>query len=223
MRHRCHQGRLVAALAEAAQAEFGTVDILCNNAGIGPMGPLKDLTLNDWRWMLDVNLWGVIHGVTAFLPILRANPQGAHIVNTASMASLMPVPGLVAYCASKYAVIGMSEAMAEDITLDGSNIGISILCPGPVRTDLGSSTRNRPPALAGGLADVKLEDSTQFEDQPIDWLSAEATADLVIDAIRENRRYVITHPGMLPEVEKRHRAIEQEFHDEAARRAGAAG
>lgn len=213
----------VAALAEAAKAEFGTVDVLCNNAGVGPMAPLKDLTLNDWRWLLDVNLWGVVHGVTAFLPILRANPTGGHIVNTASMASLMPVPGLVAYCTSKYAVIGMSEAMAEDIALDGSNIGISILCPGPVSTDLGSSTRNRPAALAGGLADVLLEDSTQFEGAQIDWLSPEATAALVIDAIRENRRYVITHPGMLPEVERRHRAIEQAFHDEAARRTGAAG
>ena len=209
----------VAALAEAAKAEFGTVDVLCNNAGIGPMAPLKDLTLGDWRWMIEVNLWGVIHGVTAFLPILRANPDGGHIVNTASMASLMPVPGLTTYCTTKYGVIGMSEAMAEDIALDGSNIGISILCPGPVRTDLGNSTRNRPEAYAGALGDVKLEDSTQFEAQEIDWLSAEATADLVIRAIRDNQRYVITHPGMLPEVEQRHRAIEQAFRDEAARRA----
>lgn len=211
----------VAALAEAAKAEFGTVDVLCNNAGVGPMAPLKDLTLNDWRWLLDVNLWGVIHGVTHFLPILRGNPGGGHIVNTASMASLMPVPGLVAYCTSKYAVIGMSEAMAEDIALDGSNIGISILCPGPVRTDLGSSTRNRPSALAGGLSDVKLEDSTQFEGEEIDWLSPEATADLVIRAIKDNQRYVVTHPDMLLEVEKRHRAIEQAFRDEKSRRAGA--
>lgn len=208
----------VSALADAAQADFGAVHVLCNNAGIGPMAPLKDLTLDDWRWMLEVNLWGVIHGVTAFLPLLRANADGGHIVNTASMASLMPVPGLVPYCASKYAVVGMSEAMAEDIALDGSNIGVSILCPGPVRTDLGNSTRNRPAGYAGALDDVKLEESAQFESQPIDWLSAEDTADLVIRAIRENVRYVITHPGMWPQVERRHRAIEQAFLDEKRRR-----
>ncbi|MFC4254766.1 SDR family NAD(P)-dependent oxidoreductase [Altererythrobacter xixiisoli] len=201
----------VSALAAAALDRFGTVDVLCNNAGIGPMAPLAGLTLNDWRWMIDVNLWGVIHGITAFLPVLRANPRGGHIVNTASMAGLMPVPGLVPYCASKYAVIGLSEAMAEDLAVEGSDIGVSILCPGPVRSNLGTSTRNRPAHLAGALTDVQLEDSVQFEDQPVNWLSAEDTAQLVIAAIRENRRYVITHPDMLEPVEARHRAIERSF------------
>lgn len=109
----------VDALAASAIRQFGSVDVVCNNAGIGPMAPLHELTLNDWRWILDVNLWGVIHGVASFLPLLRANPAGGHIVNTASMAALMPVPGLVAYCASKYAVIGLSEAMAEDLAAEG--------------------------------------------------------------------------------------------------------
>jgi len=208
----------VAALAQAAVDRFGRVDVVCNNAGIGPMAPLKDLTLDDWRWMLDVNLWGVIHGVTSFLPILRANPAGGHIVNTASMAALMPVPGLVPYCASKYAVIGLSETMAEDLAVEGCDIGVSVLCPGPVRSDLGTSTRNRPAGLKGALTDVKLEDSVQFQEQAVDWLSAEATAALVIRAIRQNERYIITHPGMIDPVNQRHRAIEQAFHEEDARR-----
>lgn len=208
----------VEALARAALEKFGAVHVVCNNAGIGPMAPLKDLTLNDWRWMLEVNLWGVIHGVTSFLPILRDNPDGGHIVNTASMAALMPVPGLVPYCASKYAVIGLSEAMAEDIAVEGLDIGVSVLCPGPVRSDLGSSTRNRPAELSGALTDVKLEDSVQFQEQEVDWLSAEDTATLVIRAIRENERYIITHPNMLEPVDARHRAIEQAFHDETTRR-----
>ncbi|MEO0062852.1 MAG: hypothetical protein RLZZ08_1412 [Pseudomonadota bacterium] len=213
----------VDALAAAAVDRFGTVDIVCNNAGVGPMAALHELTLADWRWMLDVNLWGVIHGISSFLPLLRANPAGGHIVNTASMAALMPVPGLVAYCASKYAVIGLSEAMAEDLAVEGSNIGVSILCPGPVQTDLGTSTRNRPADLAGALRDVRLEDSVQFEEQAVNWLSAEATAALVLKAIRNNERYVITHPDMLPPVLDRHRAIETAFATEAARRAAEPG
>jgi len=210
----------VEALAREAVDRFGTVDVLVNNAGIGPMGRLEDLTLKDWRWMIDVNLWGVIHGVTSFLPILRANPKGAHIVNTASMAGLMPVPSLATYCTTKYAIVGLSETMALDLEMAGSNVGVSIICPGPVSTDLGSSTRNRPAELAGGLTDVLLEDSVQFEGQQINWLSPEATADLVIAGIKENRRYIITHPAMLGEVEARHRDIEQSFRDEAARRSG---
>jgi len=208
----------VDALARAAVERFGTVDVLCNNAGIGPMAALPDLTLGDWRWMIDVNLWGVIHGVQRFLPILRANAGGGHIVNTASMAGLMPVPSLVPYCASKYAVVGLSEAMAIELAADGGRIGVSILCPGPVRSNLGTSTRNRPAALAGALTDVQLEDSVQFEGQSVDWLSAEDTAALVLAAIRRNDLYVITHPAMQAEVEARHRAIEAAFDAERARR-----
>lgn len=213
----------VDALAASAIRQFGSVDVVCNNAGIGPMAPLHELTLNDWRWILDVNLWGVIHGVASFLPLLRANPAGGHIVNTASMAALMPVPGLVAYCASKYAVIGLSEAMAEDLAAEGGKIGVSILCPGPVQTDLGTSTRNRPADLAGALKDVKLEDSVQFQNAAVNWLSAEATAAQVLHAIRHNQRYVITHPDMLAPVEQRHRAIEGAFQDEIALRAAQSG
>jgi NAD(P)-dependent dehydrogenase (short-subunit alcohol dehydrogenase family) len=211
----------VEALARAAVARFGTVDVLCNNAGVGPMAPLTDLTLRDWRWMIDVNLWGVIHGVTAFLPILRGNPDGGHIVNTASMAGLMPVENLTPYCTTKYAIVGLSEAMAVELAADG--VGVSILCPGPVSTDLGRSTRNRPAELAGALKDVLLEDSVQFEDQAIDWLSPEATAALVIRAIKANDLYVITHPAMADEVAARHRAIERAFADETARRSGGQG
>jgi NAD(P)-dependent dehydrogenase (short-subunit alcohol dehydrogenase family) len=210
----------VNAIARAAVERFGTVHVLCNNAGIGPMAPLADLTLGDWRWMLDVNLWGVIHGITSFLPILRGNAEGGHVVNTASMAGLMPVPSLTPYCASKYAVVGLSEAMAIELAADGGRIGVSILCPGPVRSDLGRSTRNRPAALAGALTDVLLEDSVQFQEEAIDWLSAEETAAQVIRAIRHNELYVITHPGMRAPVESRHRAIEQAFDTEDAHRAG---
>jgi NAD(P)-dependent dehydrogenase (short-subunit alcohol dehydrogenase family) len=207
-------------LAEKVADEYGVVDVLVNNAGIGLSGSFFDTTPEDWKKVLDVNLWGVIHGITSFLPILRGNAEGGHIVNTASMAGLMAVPSLTPYCASKYAVVGLSEAMAIELATDGGRVGVSILCPGPVRSDLGRSTRNRPAALAGALADVLLEDSVQFQEEAIDWLSAEATAAQVIRAIRRNDLYVITHPGMRAPVEGRHRAIEQAFDAETTRRAG---
>jgi NAD(P)-dependent dehydrogenase (short-subunit alcohol dehydrogenase family) len=207
----------VDALAAAAVDRFGTIHVVCNNAGIGPMAGVTELTHADWQWMLGVNLWGAVNGVTSFLPLFRANGEG-HFVNTASMAGLMPVPSLVAYCASKYGVVGMSEAMVEDFAAQGLDIGVSILCPGPVRSNLGSSTRNRPAELSGALADVDLENSVQFEGQVVDWLSAEETAAQVIRAIQHNELYIITHPKMLEPVAARHRAIERAFKVEAARR-----
>jgi NAD(P)-dependent dehydrogenase (short-subunit alcohol dehydrogenase family) len=206
----------VAALAERAVAEFGAVHVVCNNAGIGPMAPLTDLTLRDWDWMLNVNLRGVIHGVTHFLPILRRNADGGHFLNTGSMASLMPVPGLVTYCTAKYGIVGLSEVMAIELAED--NIGVTVLCPGPVATDLPTSTRNRPGELAGGLKDVVLEDSKQFEGQVVDWMPPSQAAQVALDAVKRGDLYAITHPGMWPDVKRRHDAIEQAFAEETKRR-----
>jgi NAD(P)-dependent dehydrogenase (short-subunit alcohol dehydrogenase family) len=141
----------MSALARRAVAEFGAVHLLCNNAGVGPMAAIADLTPADWTWLIDVNLRGVIHGITHFLPIFRGNADGGHFLNTGSMASLMAVPGLGSYCATKYAVLGLSEVLAKEMAAAGEDIGVTVLCPGPVATDLGSSTRNRPAHLAGGL------------------------------------------------------------------------
>lgn len=206
----------VAALADRAVAEFGAVHVMCNNAGIGPMAPLVDLTLADWTWMLDVNLRGVIHGVTHFLPVLRRNAQGGHFLNTGSMASLKAVPNLATYCTAKYGVLGLSEVMA--IELAPENIGVTVLCPGPVSTDLPTSTRNRPSHLAGQLKDVALEDSKQFEDQEVDWMPASQAAQIAFDAMKRGEFYAITHPAMLPDVQARHGAIERAFAAELQRR-----
>ena len=208
----------VASLAARAVETFGTVHLLCNNAGIGPMAPFVDLTLRDWQWMLDVNVRGVVHGITHFLPILRANAEGGHILNTGSMASMMPVPTLATYCTAKYGIMGLSEVLAMEMAADGGKIGVTVLCPGPVSTDLGSSTRNRPAHLAGNLSDVILEDSEQFKDAVVDWITPARAAQIAIDAIERGDFYAITHPGMWPEVKARHDAIETAFADEAARR-----
>jgi NAD(P)-dependent dehydrogenase (short-subunit alcohol dehydrogenase family) len=102
----------VHALADAVVAELGTVHVVCNNAGVGPLAPIAELTMADWDWVLGVNLYGVIHGVQAFLPILAANPDGGHIVNTASMAGLVAPPRMAAYCVSKFGVVALTEVLA---------------------------------------------------------------------------------------------------------------
>ncbi len=208
----------VAALAAAAVAEFGTVHLICNNAGIGPMAALPELTMADWHWMLNVNLLGTIHGVTQFLPILRSNAEGGHFLNTGSMASLKPVPSLATYCTAKYGVLGLSEVLALEMAAAGEPIGVTVLCPGPVATDLGSSTRNRPAELAGGLKDVLLEDSVQFKAAVVDWMPPAQAAQVALGAIKRNDFYAITHPAMIGDVRERHRAIERAFAEEAQRR-----
>jgi NAD(P)-dependent dehydrogenase (short-subunit alcohol dehydrogenase family) len=212
----------VAALAARAVEAFGTVHVMCNNAGIGPMSPVVDLTLADWQWMIDVNVRGTVHGITHFLPILRGNAEGGHFLNTCSMASMMPVPTLATYCMSKYGLLGLSEVLAMEMVAAGEKVGVTALCPGPVSTDLGSSTRNRPADLAGGLRDVILEDSEQFKDQPVDWISPADAAAIAIGAIKRGDFYAITHPDMWPEVDARHEAIAKAFADEKARREVAA-
>lgn len=213
----------VQALADAAIARCGRVDIVCNNAGVGPMARMADMSLADWRWMIDVNLWGVIHGIHAFLPLLRANPDGGHIVNTASMAGLAPVPTLGAYCATKYGIVGLSETLALELAADDSRIGVSILLPGPVRTALGRSGRNRPVELAGGgLADVDLEESEQFEGADIvPWIDPAAVGALVRRGIRDRTLYLFTHPEMGAMVTDRSKALHAALQEEQAQRSRA--
>ena len=148
----------VDALAGQVLETFGAVHVVCNNAGIGPLAPVADLTLDDWRWMIGVNLWGVIHGVHTFLPILKRNRDGGHIVNTASMAGLVAGPRLGAYAAAKFGVVGLTEVLAAELAADNSRVGVSVLCPGTVRTNIGNSSRNRPADLPdAGFKDIDIE------------------------------------------------------------------
>ncbi len=160
----------VQSLAERVRAQAGAVHVICNNAGVGALGRISDLSLEDWRWMRDVNLWGVIHGVHAFLPLLRANADGGHIVNTASIGGLVTMPGLGAYAASKYAVVALSETLAQELAAEGARIGVTVLCPGPTRTNIKASTRNRPAALAGssGLARLRRDSRPSWPPRLVD-------------------------------------------------------
>ena len=142
----------VDALASATLEHFGAVHVVCNNAGVAGGGPAWEIPLNVWEWVLGVNLFGVVHGIRAFVPHLVAQGEG-HIVNTASVAGLLTAPWMAPYNASKHAVVGVSETLYHELAAIGSAVGVSVLCPGFVRTNIGESNRNWPDSLGPLPAD----------------------------------------------------------------------
>lgn len=210
---------VVADVTDAAQVQdlarevvdrHRAVHLVVNNAGVGSMGRIAELTPDDWRWMTDVNLFGVIYGVNAFLPLLRDNGEGGHIVNTASMSGLTANPGMGAYTASKFAVVGLTEVLAAEMAAEGVNVGASVLCPGPVRSNIKDSLRTRPAGQRGGLFDVDA--SAEGPLAQMRWMDPLECGVLVADAVRNGDLYVITHPELWPQVADRHAAIEAAFH-----------
>ncbi|WP_291054458.1 SDR family NAD(P)-dependent oxidoreductase [Herbiconiux sp.] len=198
----------VEALAAAVLERFGRVDIVVNNAGVGPLARVAELSLSDWKWLVDVNLWGVIHGVTTFLPLLQANEEGGHIVNTGSMASFAPMAGGGAYSVTKFGVRALTESLALELEEDGSKVHVTLLAPGTVRTNIKNSLRNRPEGLAGALADVDISEGVAAGLRWIDPIEAGA---IVTRAIRNDDLYALTHPDWWNIVEERHQAIEDAF------------
>jgi NAD(P)-dependent dehydrogenase (short-subunit alcohol dehydrogenase family) len=189
---------------------LGNVHVVCNNAGVAAAGGIDNISLDNWRWVLDVNLMGVLHGVRAFLPHIRSHGEGGHFVNTASMAGIDGGLGFSPYTAAKFAVVGMSEGLAEQLKPHG--IGVSVLCPHFVRTGIGESGRNRParygetqapdPASPAGQMLARITASIAAGVDPAD------VAARVLAAIREDELYVFTHPGMRSHVEARFAAIQ---------------
>jgi NAD(P)-dependent dehydrogenase (short-subunit alcohol dehydrogenase family) len=199
----------VQALAAFTLDRFGAVHVVCNNAGVGPMAPIAKMTLDDWRWMIDVNLYGVIHGVQVFLPFLESNDDGGHIVNTSSLAGLVPGPNVGAYAVTKFGVVALTEVLSMELRSAGSKVGATVLVPGPVRSDIKTSMRTRPPVDQSGLVDVDLADvDLPFE---LNWKDPLEVGDLVLDCIRNDRLYAVTHPELLQTVTTRHQAIESAF------------
>ena len=193
----------VQALAERAFTAFGRVHVLCNNAGVALWGGLETMTHRDWQWTVGVNLWGVIHGLEAFLPRMIAQKEGGHVVNTASMAGLVATRGLGVYNTTKYAVVGLSETLAKDLKPYG--IGVTVLCPMGVATQIRASERNRPVALRnaegpGHAEAVELMGRT---------LEPDTVAGMVLAAIRADELYVITHDEGLEPLRRRFQRMEQ--------------
>lgn len=187
------------ALAERTYAELGACHLLCNNAGVLVFRPLAETTERDFTWLFGVNVFGVIHGVAAFLPRMRAQGGEAHIVNTASMAGLVAVGGIPvgAYTASKFAVVGYSEMLRQELAPEG--IGVTVLCPGGVATRIGESERGRPAELRDAVAPPTQ--ATQEGGEGM--IAPEDVARVVVDAIRADAPYAITHPDWWPLVEGR--------------------
>ncbi len=186
----------VAALAAAAVDRFGAIHIACNNAGVGGGGLSWEAPLSTWEWVLGVNMWGVIHGIRAFVPILMQQDE-AHIVNTASIAGLAAGPFMGPYNASKHAVVALSETLYHEMALMAPQVKVSVLCPGWVRTRIAESARNRPPA---GESDDAAEANAglilkTFIDRG---MPPEELAPLVLAAIRDERFWILPHDDAEP-------------------------
>jgi NAD(P)-dependent dehydrogenase (short-subunit alcohol dehydrogenase family) len=200
-------------LAEETLRIFGAVHVLCNNAGVGAGGtPSWTSTLDDWNWVIGVNLMGVVHGVRTFLPIMIKQDVEAHIVNTASMAGLTPGGG-APYAATKFAVVAFSEIVYQELTRGGFKPRMSVLCPGFVSTNILDSARNRPAEYSDQAPPSTMPGADAFRkwfaDQVKSGLDPRTVGDQVLQAIRDERFYVFTHPDWLRLVEHRTKQIMQ--------------
>jgi len=199
----------VDALARRALAAFGGVHVVCNNAGVAAGGPSWTLTPQDWAWVLGVNLWGVIHGVRTFVPILLEQKTEGHVVNTASMAGLVAGPGMAAYNVSKFGVVALSETLQLELRALGAPIGVSVLCPGWVNTRINESERNRPARLAASAPPTAQTETMRqvVANALASGLPPARVAELVVEAIRVDRFYVLTHPEWKPMIAARMDAL----------------
>jgi NAD(P)-dependent dehydrogenase (short-subunit alcohol dehydrogenase family) len=179
------------AAAQATLAAFGKIHVVCNNAGVGAGGPMAAVTPSDWDWVIDVNLKGVVYGVETFAPLLQAHGEGGHFVNTASLAGMISPPGMEPYCATKFAVVAMSEGWKEQLA--PLNIGVSVLCPGFVKTRINESRRNRQPSYGPDERAPPPPDAPPS--RVLGGIPVEPVGRRVVEAVKANELYVFTHPG----------------------------
>ncbi len=202
------KGTDVEALAAKTVEAFGAVHVLCNNAGVGPPGgPLWERTVADWQWVLGVNLWGVIHGIRVFIPIMRAQDTDCHIVNTASAAGLVSVPWMGIYNITKHAVVTLSETLHHELALMGTKVKVSVLCPVWVNTRLMDADRNRPAQLLNPVQDTESQQPDMLREAVRQLLATglptEQVAEDVFNAIRDEKLYILPHPEIKEGVQAR--------------------
>jgi len=212
-------GDEVSKAAEKTFATYGKVHILCNNAGVSRAGYVEEVPLSDWEWVIGVNLYGMIYGVRAFLPHMKAHGEPSHILSTSSMSGLTPKALAGTYGATKFAIVGLSHVLAQE--LEGTNVGVSVLCPGWTRTNMPDNGRNRPQRFGGPLdyrKDAKLAERNKvYVEGSRTGLDPLDLAALVIRAIEENEFYIITQPNRRGDVQARYDEIMRAF-DAAAER-----
>ena len=207
----------VADLCSATLEAFGEVHILCNNAGVGGGGLIKNQQLVDWKWVIDVSLWGVINGLHHFLPHL-IEAEDSHVVSTASVAGLMAVPGLAPYNAAKYGVVAIMETLHHEMMRDEeANLGVSVLCPGVVRTNIATAQRNRPEHLRRQKGEscsnaAKAPEEARKRNSAIaaaleNGMEPSDVASQVVNAIYDRRFWVLSHPELLGEINHRNQEL----------------
>jgi NAD(P)-dependent dehydrogenase (short-subunit alcohol dehydrogenase family) len=201
----------VDALATRAFEAFGGAHVVCNNAGVGVGGLAWEMSQAEWEWVLGVNLWSVVHGVRAFVPRMIAQGEG-HVVNTASVAGLLAPPGMSAYCATKHAVVAISECLHQDLAITGNlaRVKVSVLCPAWVKTNIADSDRNRPAAAArkGGAPSPQEQMMGEMIRTAVaGGIPPEEVASQVLSAVHEERFWILTHPKIGKAIERRTRGI----------------
>ena len=201
---------------DEVQAGLGPIDLLCNNAGVGVIGPMEQATFADWDWVMGVNVGGVINGIMTVVPRMIARGQGGHIVNVSSVGGLAALGTAGIYCASKFAVVGMSEALRGDLAVHG--IGVSVYCPGPVKSNIGEAAKKRPADLAEtGYTPPSMPDappvkgSISFTDA---WMDPEEAGRRILEGVRTNRLYILSHAELKGAIKERHDAIDASWPDE---------
>ena len=193
------------AAAQATIDRFGKVHIVVNNAGVALGGMTGEIDLKDWRWIVDINLMGVVHGVEIFTPLIKSHGEGGHFINTASLAGHIAGPGMAAYHATKFAVVGYSEAMQQELA--PADIGVSVLCPAWVRTNIHRSGFNKPTG-GGDEADPRFKEMTKVIEGGID------PADLgewAATCVEDNRLYIFSHPEFAVGIDMRYAAVKADY------------
>ena len=203
----------VAEGAVKTREAFGNIHVLVNNAGVVTGGPFAEAEPNDWRWTMNVNLDGVYNGLNAFLADMIAHNEGGHVVNTASLAGHLAVPRLGIYAATKFAVVGISEALRVELAEHG--IGVSVLCPGVVNTNIFTANRNRPSSLAASnemnFENVRTDSERSESEVMRNIIEPGVVGDMVLHAVQNEQFYIFTHPDFAPMVQMRTKEIEDAF------------
>src|SRR3954470_21709065 len=205
----------VTAMSDAAFDLLGKVHVVFNNAGVAVGGPISEMSHDEWRWIIDVDLWGPIHGVEAFLNRIIAQGEGGHILFTASFAGLVPNVGLGPYCVAKYGVVALAEVLYRE--LRGHEIGVSVLCPMRVATNIGTSERNRSVEYGGPVAAVAVPDQSEANDDMAGRvLPVEGVARRTVGAIVANGLFVLPQAGSGEPVRRRFQRIDRTYDEQPA-------